>query len=249
MNATPDHALPPATPPAPAPAAQLLESLRADRRAVGGCLRSRPTRHAPSRTPGTPTASAPCTTSCAPGRPAWPPRRPSTRSSPRGTTTPTASPWRTCCRRVSSLWPARLSPQATNTLTDLPPHAVEMLRDVLDIAGRDPWTWPPMDAGDLEGGRPRGRRRPADRRVLDQPRPRAPVRGPCRLARLTVWSPPERQEGVLLVLRSFGTLTAARAAEFLSACQCGALRFPPCSAARSSVVRSRRILSGPWTNP
>ncbi|MEW1865674.1 XRE family transcriptional regulator [Streptomyces sp. NPDC088194] len=52
---------------------------------------------------------------------------------------------------MSSLWPARLSPQAAKILTELPPHAVEMLRDVLDIAGRDPWTWPPMDAGDVEG--------------------------------------------------------------------------------------------------
>jgi hypothetical protein len=33
MSAQPDHALPPATPPAPAAAAQLLEALRADRRA------------------------------------------------------------------------------------------------------------------------------------------------------------------------------------------------------------------------
>lgn len=52
---------------------------------------------------------------------------------------------------MSSLWPARLSPQAAKTLTELPAHAVEMLRDVLDIAGRDPWTWPAMDAGDIEG--------------------------------------------------------------------------------------------------
>ncbi|WP_333771877.1 hypothetical protein [Streptomyces sp. IBSBF 2435] len=28
---------------------------------------------------------------------------------------------------------------------------METLRDVLDIAGRDPWTWPPLDAGDIEG--------------------------------------------------------------------------------------------------
>ncbi|MFF3312818.1 hypothetical protein [Streptomyces sp. NPDC002952] len=36
-------------------------------------------------------------------------------------------------------WPARLSPQAAGTVKDLPDHAREMLRDVLDIAGRDPW--------------------------------------------------------------------------------------------------------------
>lgn len=48
-------------------------------------------------------------------------------------------------------WSARLSPQATKTLAELPEHATEMLRDVLDIAGRDPWTWPPLDAGDMEG--------------------------------------------------------------------------------------------------
>jgi hypothetical protein len=36
-------------------------------------------------------------------------------------------------------------------LAELPPHAGEMLRDVLDIASRDPWTWPPFDARDPEG--------------------------------------------------------------------------------------------------
>ncbi|MEU2287894.1 hypothetical protein ABZ614_39325 [Streptomyces sp. NPDC013178] len=48
-------------------------------------------------------------------------------------------------------WPARLSPQASKVLAELPPHAAEMLRDVLDIASRDPWTWPPFDARDPEG--------------------------------------------------------------------------------------------------
>jgi hypothetical protein len=36
-------------------------------------------------------------------------------------------------------WPALLSPQAGKTLSELPPHAVEMVRDVLDIASRTPW--------------------------------------------------------------------------------------------------------------
>ncbi|MGA5207903.1 hypothetical protein [Streptomyces variegatus] len=48
-------------------------------------------------------------------------------------------------------WPARLSPKALAVLDDLPEHAREMLRDVLDIAGRDPWSFPPFDPRDLEG--------------------------------------------------------------------------------------------------
>lgn len=35
-------------------------------------------------------------------------------------------------------WPARLSPGALAALQVLPEHAQEMVRDVLDIAGRDP---------------------------------------------------------------------------------------------------------------
>lgn len=48
-------------------------------------------------------------------------------------------------------WPARLSPKALAVLDDLPEHAREMLRDVLDIAGRDPWSFPPFDPRDPEG--------------------------------------------------------------------------------------------------
>ncbi|MFD9006193.1 hypothetical protein ACFV0T_35480 [Streptomyces sp. NPDC059582] len=48
-------------------------------------------------------------------------------------------------------WTVRLSPQATKTLTELPSHAKEMVRDVLDIAVRSPWGWPQWNAGDPEG--------------------------------------------------------------------------------------------------
>ncbi|MEV0537858.1 hypothetical protein [Kitasatospora sp. NPDC050463] len=48
-------------------------------------------------------------------------------------------------------WPARLSPQAGKTLVALPPHAREMVRDVLDIASRAPWGWPQWDSTDPEG--------------------------------------------------------------------------------------------------
>jgi hypothetical protein len=48
-------------------------------------------------------------------------------------------------------WPARLSQQAAKTLTELPPHAAEMVRDVLDIASRAPWGWPQWNADDPEG--------------------------------------------------------------------------------------------------
>ncbi|MEU5499820.1 hypothetical protein [Streptomyces griseofuscus] len=45
----------------------------------------------------------------------------------------------------------RLSPQAAKALTELPEHAKEMVRDVLDIAVRSPWGWPEWNAGDPEG--------------------------------------------------------------------------------------------------
>ncbi|MGC5401709.1 hypothetical protein ACPXCP_38970 [Streptomyces sp. DT20] len=48
-------------------------------------------------------------------------------------------------------WPARLSPQAARTLNELPDHARENVRDVLDIAGRDPWSFPPFNPRDPEG--------------------------------------------------------------------------------------------------
>ncbi|MCM2394421.1 hypothetical protein [Streptomyces albipurpureus] len=48
-------------------------------------------------------------------------------------------------------WAVRLSAQAAKTLTELPEHATEMVRDVLDIAARSPWGWPQWNAGDPEG--------------------------------------------------------------------------------------------------
>ncbi|MFG2888424.1 hypothetical protein [Streptomyces sp. NPDC048248] len=50
-----------------------------------------------------------------------------------------------------ALWQARLSPQALTALDSLPGHAREMLRDVLDIAARDPWSFPAFDSRDPEG--------------------------------------------------------------------------------------------------
>ena len=41
-------------------------------------------------------------------------------------------------------WPVLLSPPPAGTVGELPDHAREMLRDVLDIAGRDPWFFPPF---------------------------------------------------------------------------------------------------------
>ncbi|MES5824892.1 hypothetical protein [Streptomyces sp. RG80] len=48
-------------------------------------------------------------------------------------------------------WAVRLSPQAAKTLTELPEHAKETVRDVLDIAVRSPWGWPQWNTGDVEG--------------------------------------------------------------------------------------------------
>ena len=48
-------------------------------------------------------------------------------------------------------WPARLSPKALAVLQELPEHAREMLRDVMDITGRDPWSFAPFDSRDIEG--------------------------------------------------------------------------------------------------
>ncbi|MFK0050225.1 hypothetical protein ACIQU4_40215 [Streptomyces sp. NPDC090741] len=49
-------------------------------------------------------------------------------------------------------WAVRLSPQAAKVLTELPEHAKETVRDVLDIAVRSPWGWPQWNTGDPEGG-------------------------------------------------------------------------------------------------
>ncbi|WP_331726672.1 hypothetical protein OG592_44320 (plasmid) [Streptomyces avidinii] len=48
-------------------------------------------------------------------------------------------------------WPARLSPEAAKTLAGLPDHAAEILRDVLDIASRDPWSFAAFNVRDPEG--------------------------------------------------------------------------------------------------
>ncbi|MFE0520761.1 hypothetical protein [Streptomyces sp. NPDC058954] len=54
-------------------------------------------------------------------------------------------------------WAARLSPKALAVLQELSEHAREMLRDVMDIAGRDPWSFPLFDSRAIEGedARPR----------------------------------------------------------------------------------------------
>ncbi|MEV5680735.1 hypothetical protein AB0L80_42085 [Streptomyces sp. NPDC052069] len=49
------------------------------------------------------------------------------------------------------VWAVRLSPQAAKTLTGLPEHARETVRDVMDIAVRSPWDWPQWNTGDPEG--------------------------------------------------------------------------------------------------
>ncbi|MEU3343161.1 hypothetical protein [Streptomyces sp. NPDC006668] len=48
-------------------------------------------------------------------------------------------------------WPARLSPKTLAVLQELPEHTREMLRDVMDIVGRDPWSFAPFDSRDIEG--------------------------------------------------------------------------------------------------
>ncbi|CAL9328227.1 hypothetical protein [Streptomyces sp. enrichment culture] len=52
---------------------------------------------------------------------------------------------------TADAWAVRLSAQAAKTLTGLPEHAKETVRDVLDIAVRSPWGWPQREAGDAEG--------------------------------------------------------------------------------------------------
>ncbi|MET9913561.1 hypothetical protein ABZZ74_43600 [Streptomyces sp. NPDC006476] len=48
-------------------------------------------------------------------------------------------------------WHTRLSPKALAVLQELPEDAREMLRDVMDIAGRDPWSFSPFDSCGIEG--------------------------------------------------------------------------------------------------
>lgn len=45
----------------------------------------------------------------------------------------------------------RLSPQAAKVLTELPEHAAEMVRGVLDAASLGPWGFGRWDASDPEG--------------------------------------------------------------------------------------------------
>jgi len=48
-------------------------------------------------------------------------------------------------------WRVRLSPQASKTLSELPEHAVQMVRDVLDLAVRSPYGFPVWNPSDPEG--------------------------------------------------------------------------------------------------
>ncbi|MEU0007987.1 hypothetical protein ABZ079_27865 [Streptomyces sp. NPDC006314] len=52
---------------------------------------------------------------------------------------------------MSDTFSARLSPKALDVLAKLPDHAQQIVRDVLDIAGRDPWSFPAFDSRDPEG--------------------------------------------------------------------------------------------------
>ncbi|MCX4682576.1 hypothetical protein OG413_46180 [Streptomyces sp. NBC_01433] len=52
---------------------------------------------------------------------------------------------------MTPAWPARLSPNASAVLAQLQPEVQEMVRDVLDIASRQPWGWPQWDPTDSEG--------------------------------------------------------------------------------------------------
>ncbi|WP_424215841.1 hypothetical protein ACN20G_27195 (plasmid) [Streptomyces sp. BI20] len=50
-----------------------------------------------------------------------------------------------------TLWAVRVSPRAARVLAELPRHAGETARDLLDIAARAPWGWPQWDPGDPDG--------------------------------------------------------------------------------------------------
>ncbi|MGW3414561.1 hypothetical protein [Streptomyces sp. NPDC000888] len=52
---------------------------------------------------------------------------------------------------MTPAWPARLSPNASKYLAAQEPEVQEMVRDVLDIASRQPWGWPQWDPTDIEG--------------------------------------------------------------------------------------------------
>jgi hypothetical protein len=48
-------------------------------------------------------------------------------------------------------WQVRLSPQALTALDALPEYTRGILRDILDIASRDPWGFLAFDGRDPEG--------------------------------------------------------------------------------------------------
>lgn len=52
---------------------------------------------------------------------------------------------------MTDAWPAYLAQPVSEHFAGLPPHVQEMTRDVLDIASRDPWSWPLYDPTDPEG--------------------------------------------------------------------------------------------------
>ncbi|MFD5493404.1 hypothetical protein ACFWH4_10860 [Streptomyces sp. NPDC127091] len=52
---------------------------------------------------------------------------------------------------MSDAWPAQLAPSVSTYLADLDPAVQEMVRDLLDIASRSPWSWPQWDRTSPEG--------------------------------------------------------------------------------------------------
>ncbi|MFI5806037.1 hypothetical protein [Streptomyces sp. NPDC051561] len=48
-------------------------------------------------------------------------------------------------------WPVRLSPRAARVAAELPHHATEMVRDVLDLAALSPWGFTQWNPADPEG--------------------------------------------------------------------------------------------------
>ncbi|MFE0453112.1 hypothetical protein ACFW2D_17865 [Streptomyces sp. NPDC058914] len=52
---------------------------------------------------------------------------------------------------MTPAWRSRLSPNASTVLAALQLEVQEMVRDVLDIASRQPWGWPQWDPTDPEG--------------------------------------------------------------------------------------------------
>ncbi|MCE4945301.1 MULTISPECIES: hypothetical protein [Streptomyces] len=52
---------------------------------------------------------------------------------------------------MSDSWPTQLAPELVGYLEDLHPPVQEMVRDVLAIASRSPWSWPQWDRTESEG--------------------------------------------------------------------------------------------------